>query len=97
MERVNDIIENYVFRQTADAVSRVEKIRRGGGCGCRNCVLSAVREANSWIDFLANDEDLADGYHYYIYEQNGILRIGSNYEDLKKVGIEIKQLNERER
>jgi len=92
MERENEIVEDFVYRQTVEAVSRVEKIRRGEGCRCRNCILSAVKEANSWIDFLANDEDLADSYHFYVYKKKGTLEIGSNYEDLKKAGAEVKKL-----
>ena len=84
-EEANEIVEAYILRRGTNAVLQVEKERHGKGCGCRNCTLAAVRELNSWVDFLIGDEYQADLYKAQVYvKKNGRLVIMTGFDFLKK-------------
>lgn len=76
IERAAEIVNRYVSQKAGDAVARVEIEAHGKGCGCRNCVVNAVEEANSWIEFIAGEEpDIAEGYKFRVVKRNGRLFI----------------------
>lgn len=49
----DDVVEDYIKKRWIDANARLVKEKLGKGCGCRNCVNRAVKDANEWTDMAA--------------------------------------------
>lgn len=65
IEEAETIAENYTNRQFEKAFNKLYKEQHGQGCGCLSCKTHAVREINSWVDFIASNPD-SECLHYKI-------------------------------
>lgn len=68
--------ELYVEDRLKESISRVEALRSGVGCRCKNCLFEAVDEVNSWVDMIAGDNlRIAEEHHYRVESTSKGLKI----------------------
>lgn len=79
MAEIIDKAEEHTFKYAKgkfiDAYTRVERERHGEGCGCPSCMKNAVRDVNSWIDFIGKGECRVK---YELNTESGRLKIEDN-------------------
>ena len=69
LAQANHVIWEYAKRVIHEAYERVERERKGEGCGCASCAKEAVRDINSITAWIS----LQDSSHL-MYEYNARTR-----------------------
>ena len=62
----DEFVHDFVYDGIKNAVARLKKEEHGDGCGCLNCTRTAMEKANELIDFVADDDETARHYHFYL-------------------------------
>lgn len=52
IEMANQVIQDYVLENSLQSHLKLKKEQHGQGCGCLNCLKTAVYDLNLWLEFL---------------------------------------------
>ena len=70
-----EFVQKHIFDGISNAVARLKKEEHGDGCGCLNCTRTAMDKANALIDFVADDDETARHYHFYLVFGSGTFKV----------------------
>ena len=79
LQRCNEIVEHRATEDLKSAIRRVERERKGKGCGRLSCANRAVKEINEAVNFLGRDnvsEEYLESIRYRVdIKSNGMWKI----------------------
>lgn len=72
-ELAGEVVYNYLSDVGKGQLAHLKRQLDGTGCGCKNCLITAVREFNDTIDWILPNEDDSAMYKWQVVVVNGRL------------------------